>query len=96
MAQVRTLVREGVLEKLTAYDADLLLHRHLAALLRMVSARSETAISSGESISHPGMTIDAASELLDGCVMERWTRPRQFLNRDSACPAANNPMSFVH
>jgi hypothetical protein len=50
------------------------------------------------------MTIDAAIELLDGSMMERWTRLGQFLNCDLPsiqlptipCPLSVEPSSLLH
>jgi UDP-N-acetylglucosamine/UDP-N-acetylgalactosamine diphosphorylase len=77
---------------------------HLAALRNWYSLVRRQRLPLGESSSHLGMTIDAAIELLDGSMMERWTRLGQFLNCDLPsiqlpaipCPLSVEPSSVLH
>jgi UDP-N-acetylglucosamine/UDP-N-acetylgalactosamine diphosphorylase len=77
---------------------------HLAALRAWYLLVRRPRLSSTESLSHPGMTIDAAVELLDGCMIERWTRLAQFLDRDLPpirlptipCPLSIEPGPLPH
>ncbi|HMM89211.1 UDP-N-acetylglucosamine pyrophosphorylase [Bradyrhizobium sp.] len=77
---------------------------HLAALRAWYLLVRRQRLPSGEALSHLHMTIDAAIELLDGCMMERWTRLAQFLDRDLPpirlptipCPLSIEPSSVPH
>jgi hypothetical protein len=77
---------------------------HLAALRTWYFLVRRRRLPRGESSSHLGMTIDAAIELLDGSMMERWTRLGQFLNCDLPsiqlptipCPLSVEPSSLLH
>ena len=77
---------------------------HLAALRTWYFLVRRRRLPPGELSSHLGMTIDAAIELLDGSMMERWTRLGQFLNCDLPsiqlptipCPLSVEPSSLLH
>ena len=56
---------------------------HLAALRSWyICIRKPRILLDGAAPSHLAMTIDAAIELLEGCISERWGRLGQFLGRD--------------
>jgi len=77
---------------------------HLAALRAWYLLVRRRRLPSGASSSHLGMIIDAAIELLDGSMMERWTRLEQFLDCDLPpiqlptipCPFSVEPSSVPH
>ena len=77
---------------------------HLAALRAWYQAVRRQRIPSGDATSHRALTVDAAIDVLDECIAERWTRLGQFLGCDlppvrlprSRCPLAIEPSSTSH
>jgi hypothetical protein len=54
----------------------------LVALRAWYHSVRKPRIPSDDATSHLALTIDAATNVLDGCINERWTRLGQFLGRD--------------
>jgi hypothetical protein len=78
---------------------------HLVALRSWyICVRKQRLVSGGVAPSHLAMTIDAAIELLGGCINERWGRLGQYLGRDlgplqlpsTVCPLPAKPSSDSH
>jgi UDP-N-acetylglucosamine/UDP-N-acetylgalactosamine diphosphorylase len=77
---------------------------HLAALRAWYVFVRKRRVPGGEASAHLGMILDAAIELLDGSIVERWTRLGQFLGRDLSpiqipsvrCPISADPSSIPH
>lgn len=80
---------------------------HLAALRDWYSFVRKPRIPSKEDKSHQRLTIDSAIEVLEGNMIERWTRLEQFLGRNAAklppiqlpvvpCPLTATPNSLSH
>jgi UDP-N-acetylglucosamine/UDP-N-acetylgalactosamine diphosphorylase len=77
---------------------------HLVALRVWYQMVRKPRSAGGEASSHLSMTLDAAIELLDGNIAERWTRLGQFLGSDLPplniprinCPLLADPDSLSH
>jgi UDP-N-acetylglucosamine/UDP-N-acetylgalactosamine diphosphorylase len=64
---------------------------HVTALRAWYVSVRKQRLSVSQASSHLGMTIDAAIDLLDSSIVERWTRLGQFLGRKGSLPAIQSP-----
>jgi hypothetical protein len=64
---------------------------HLMALRAWYVSIRKPRLSYSQASAHFEMTIDAAIDLLDGSIVERWTRLEQFVGRTGGLPQIQSP-----